>query len=229
MNKWLRIFLVIISFALVSVLLYFTFKALGITNLSTLRKLITQSGRFAYLVYIFISTILIVGLCFVPLLDTSLIILSIALFGSKVAFVLNVIVIFLATSILFFIGDKLGEKFVKKLIGEKTLNETQNKIHNKSKFWLPFFIILPGFPDEAICLIAGMTKIKYWYLTLISVLYHAFEICVICFLGSGFIAWSELTIIDWFVIGNLLLIDFFLLCKLEKHIEKKLNKNQRNR
>lgn len=228
MNKWLRILLVIFCFAIVSVLLYFTFKAFGITNISTLRELITKSGKSAYFVYIIISTILIVCLCFIPLLDTSLIILSIALFGSKIAFILNVIVIFLATSILFFIGDKLGEKFVKKLIGEKTLIETQNKIHNKSKFWLPFFIILPGFPDEAICLIAGMTKIKYWYLTLISVLYHAFEICLICFLGSGFINWSVLTIIDWIVIANLFLIDVFLLCKLEKHLEKKLNKNQKN-
>ena len=41
---------------------------------------------------------------------------------------------------------------------------------------LPILFIIPAIPDEAICLVSGMTKIKYWYLTLVSIIYHSIEI-----------------------------------------------------
>ena len=84
------------------------------------------------------------------------------------------------------------------------------------------FFILPAVPDEALCLVASMTKMKYWYLILVSMLYHSVEFGIFCFVGSGIINWSNLTIIDWFILINVLIIDFILLL----HLEKKFNKNK---
>ena len=153
------------------------------------------------------------------MLNVAITVLGIALFGGKIAFITNIIAVFFSTTILFFIGDKLGEKFAVKLIGKKSLDEAQNKIHNKSKFWLPVFFIAPGIPDEAICLVAGMTKIKYWYLLIVSISYHMFEIGLLCFVGSGLINWSALTLIEWIILINVVLIDLYLLCKFEKYLD----------
>lgn len=224
MNKWLKILFVILIFAIISVALFFVFKALGITNISTLKLAISKSGKLGFLVYIFILITVLVAFCFVPLLNVSLTILGIAIFGSKVAFITNIIAVFFSTSILFFIGDKLGEKFAKKLVGDKSLNDAQNLIDHKSKFWLPVLFIAPGIPDEAICLVAGMTKMKYWYLMLVSMLYHAVEIGLFCFIGSGLIAWSALSVLDWILLINIVAIDIYLLLKLEKFLANKNKK-----
>ena len=224
MKKWLKIILVILTFAAISAALYLILKAFNVTSISTLRNLINSSGKYAVLVYTLILILVLVLFCFVPLLNVALTILGVAIFGSKIAFISNIIAVFFSTTILFFIGDKLGEKFAKKLVGEKSLNEAQNLIDHKSKFWLPVLFIAPGIPDEAICLVAGMTKMKYWYLLLVSLLYHSIEISLCCFVGSGIIDWSALSLIDWILLINIILIDIYFLIKFEKYLEKRLKK-----
>lgn len=226
MKKWLKILLVILVFAIISVAIFLILKAFNITNLSTLRSLINNSGDYSYIVYTLILSFLLVALCFVPLLNTTLAILGITLFGAKIAFITNMIAVFISSSILFFIGDKLGEKFASKLVGKKNLEETQNAIDHKSKFWLPILFVTPGVPDEAICLVAGITKIKYWHLLIVSLIYHAVEIGIFCFFGSDLINWSALSILEWVIVCNIFVIDLHLLTQLEKSLAKrKQNKN----
>ena len=131
------------------------------------------------------------------------------------------IAVAISTSILFIIGDKCGEHFASKLVGKKSLEDAQNAIDHKSKFWLPILFIAPGIPDEAICLVAGMTKIKYWYLLTVSLLYHAIEIGIFCFLGGDFINWSALSLLDWIIVANMILIDIYLLIHFEKYLSNK--------
>ncbi len=222
--KILKIILVILGFCLASVALYFILKAFGIANISTIRNLISKSGNWGIAVYtIILSTVLII-FCFVPLLNTALAILGIALFGSIPAFIANLIAVFVSNSILFLIGDKLGERFVVKLIGKEALENTQNKIDHKSKFWLPILFVTPGIPDEAICLVAGMTKMKYLHLILVSLIYHAVEIGLFCFVGSNIINWSSFTVIDWILAINIIIVDIYLLLKFEKYLDEKTNK-----
>ena len=223
MNKWLKIFLVILTFALTSILLYVILNFFNITSVSTLKTAITKSGKYGIIVYTLLLISTLVVFCFVPFLNEALTILGVVLFDTKVAFLSNLIAVAISTTILFFIGDKLGEKFARKLVGEKSLNEVQNLVDHKSKFWLPFLFIMPGIPDEAICLVAGMTKMQYWYLLLVSMIYHAVEIGICCFFGSGIINWSALSVLDWIVFINIILIDIFLLIKFEKYLEKKKN------
>ena len=223
MKKWLKILLVISVFALISLLAFLILKAFDITNLNQLKTLIIKS-KFSIALYILIQVTLLVFLCFVPLLNTSLVVVGIAIFGSTTTFITTLVAVFLSNTILFFIGDKLGEKFAVKLIGEQALNETQNKINHKSQFWLPIFFIIPGIPDEALCLVAGMTKMKYWYLILVSLIYHTIEIGLFCFIGSGIINWSALSLFDWLILSNLIIIDFFLMYKFEKYLDNKTKK-----
>lgn len=223
MNKWIKLLIVVLTFAICSTCIYLILKAFNLTDISIIKELINSSGQFSYIVYTIVLIIVLVVLCFIPLLNTALVIIGIALFGPKIAFISNMISIFFSTSILFFIGDVLGEKFARKLIGKKTLEETQNSIDLRSKFWLPILFITPGIPDEAICLVAGMTKMKYWYLLLVSLIYHSLEIGLFCFFGSSLIDWSSLKLIDWIIVSNLIIVDIYLLTRLEKYFENLKN------
>ena len=220
MNKWIKILLVILGFAVLSVGIFFILKATGITDISKLKQLIINSKHFSVLVYLLIQTILLVLLCFVPLLNTTLIILGIVLFGPLTTFFVCLTSNFLSSSILFLIGDKFGESLATKLISKEELEQAQDLIDHKSKLLLPLFFVLPGIPDEALCLVAGMTKMKYWYLVTISLIYHALEIGLFCFFGSDLINWGSMSIIDWFVFINVIIIDLYFLFSFEKKIKK---------
>ena len=220
MKKWLKLLLVVLTFAIISLLVYLILKITGLTNLNQVQQHIASCGYWGIVVYTLILTLVLILLCFIPLLNTALTLLGVTLFSTPIAFISNMIAIFISTSTLFFIGDKLGEKFAAKLIGKEALESTQNLIDKKSKILLPILFIIPAIPDEALCLVAGMTKMKYWYLITVSMLYHMLEIGLFCFVGSGLIDWAKLSLFDWILFINLIIVDFIFLLNLEKTIKK---------
>ena len=80
--------------------------------------------------------------------------------------------------------------------------------------------LFPIFPDDALCMVAGMTKMKFWYFAIIVAIFRTIGIASICFLGSGFINWAALSIIDWFVLINVCVFDIVLIFKYQHKIEK---------
>ena len=219
MIKWLKIFLIILVFAAISVATYFVLKFCGITDVETLKNIIQQSGGYAVVVYVVITTLLLTFLCFVPLLNSGLIVLAIVLFEIKLAFVAILVATLLSNSLLFLIG-KFGKKLAYKIIKKEEIMYIQNMVLNKAKIVLPIMFVLPGVPDESLCLIAGMTNMKYWYLMLVSAVYHSIEIGLFCFVGSGIVDWPALSLIEWVVLINVIIIDIGYLFKLEKKIAK---------
>lgn len=221
MKNWLKISIVLIVFALLSISIYFTLKLCGFSNFEQIQNLIENTKHYSMTIFILIFTSALILLCFVPLCNTSFLVLAISLFGPVNAFIVCMISNFISSSILFFIGDKFGEKFAIKLVGKKDFERAQNLIDGKSKIIIPLLYIIPFFPDESLCIVAGMTKMKYWYLILINTLYHAIEVGLFCILGSELINWNSLSVLDWFTLINIVIIDVIFLLKLEKYIQNK--------
>ena len=82
--------------------------------------------------------------------------------------------------------------------------------------------LFPVFPDDALCMAAGMTKMRYWYFAIIVLIFRSIGIATICFLGSSIIKWAELSIIDWFVLINAVIIDIYAVFKISGKIEAKI-------
>ncbi len=226
MKKWLKLLLVLVFFALISVSIYFILRAFGITDIDTLRTIIERSGKFGVIVFLLIEILLFTLLCFVPVMNTATVVLGILLFGAKTAFITSYIAGFVSASILFFIGDKFGERLAAKLIGKQELENVQDLVDSKSKVLLPLIFLIPGTPDEAVSLVAGMTKMKYWYFAIICLLFHGLDDLIVCFLGSGLINWASLTVFDWLLFVNLVIIDIWLVYKIQKAIENKKDKKK---
>lgn len=220
MNKWTKILLVILGFALVSVLIFLILKSLGIANINIIKEILLKSKQYSLIVYTLLSALLLTTLCFVPLLNSALIVLGIVLFGPVYTFISCLIANFISGTALFFIGDKFGERIATKLITKEELEDAQDLIDRKSKLLLPILFLIPAIPDEALCLVAGMTKMKYWYLIIVNLIYHTIEIGVFCFFGSDLINWSSLSFLDWFLFVNIIIVDIYILCSLEKKIKK---------
>ena len=82
------------------------------------------------------------------------------------------------------------------------------------------------FPDDALCICAGMTKMKYRYFLIVVAIFRTIGIATICFLGSDFINWAELSIIDWFVLVNICIFDIYAVFKISGKIENKIKEKK---
>lgn len=222
MKNWVKITLTILAVAIISVAAYFILRACGITSIEGLRELITKCGAWGWIVYIILFITSTTLLCFVPGTSATFIAVAIVLFGAWQAFAISAISVFISSSLMFLIGNTLGEKVAGKLVGKEALQKAQDLIDTKSKIFLPLMFLFPVFPDDALCMAAGMTKMRYWYFAIIVLIFRSIGIATICFLGSDIIKWAELSITDWFVLINAVIIDIYAIFKISGKVEAKI-------
>ena len=220
MKKWIKAGLILLLLAAASVGIYLILRSCGITDVNQLRDLIASCGAWGWIVFIALFTLSTTVLCFVPGISMTFITVSIILFGAMKGFLISSISVFIASTIMFWIGNTVGERAAVKLVGKDSLEKAQNLIDVNSKLLLPLMLLFPVFPDDALCMVAGMTKMKYWYFAIIALICRTVGIATICFLGSGFIDWAALSLVDWFVLINVVVFDIVLIFKYQNKIEK---------
>lgn len=224
-KKWKTIILIFIIVAIVcllSYLLFFLLDKFNITSISTLRKFISNFGGWAWVVFLLVQIALSVPIFVVPFEDELWVSLSIILFGVKIGFVLSVISMISVSSILYFCGKKFGSVLANKFIGEKVVADVSQKFNKKSKLSLPVLYLIPLFPHDVVCVIAGIGKLNFIYFFFVTLVMRSLEIVAICFMGGTLIPWYALSVFEWLILGNLIIIDIYLLTKLQKFMEKKL-------
>ena len=220
MKKWIKISLLLLAIAAVSVGLFFVLRACGVTNIDKLREIIASCGAWGWIAFIALFTACSTLLCFMPGTSATFIGVAIVMFGAWKGFAISTISVFLSSSLMFFIGHHFGEKAAIKLVGKESLEKAQNLIDVKSKMLLPLMFLFPVFPDDALCMVAGMTKMRFWYFAVVVAIFRTIGIASICFLGSGLINWAELSLVDWFMLITCCLVWIFAIFKYQHKIEK---------
>ena len=228
MKKWLKTILVLFIIAAISAGLYFILRSCGITSIEGLKSLIAQCGAWGWIVYIALFVACSILLCFIPGSSATFIAVAIVLFGAWQALIISAISVFVASTIMFIIGNTLGERVAARIVGKESLKKAQDLIDTKSKIFLPLMFLFPVFPDDALCMAAGMTKMRYWYFATIVFIFRTIGIATICFLGSSIINWASLSIVDWFVLVNVLIFDIYAVFKISNKIEGKLKAKRKN-
>lgn len=223
-RKILLIISIILILCLVSYFIYFLLDKYEISNVKTLRNFIGKFGVWSWIIYLLIQVIISTPIFVIPLEDEMWVTLSILLFGVYKGFLLSVAGMILTSSLLYLVGSKFGVKIASKIIGKEELENVQSKFDVKNKLSLPFMYLIPFFPHDVLCVVAGLSKMKFLYFFIVTLFLRSVEIISICFLGKSFIEWKSLSMFEWCIIGNLAIVDIYLLRKLQNCMENKLNK-----
>ena len=165
--------IVVLIFA---ILLLFLCDLLGINALDEQEILekIESLGVFAPLAYIIFSFLQV---SFIPLPGAIVIAIGNYIFGPYLAFLYSFIGIISGSMFSFFLGKKLGRKFVDWIIGDKEIVDYYlNKLKGKESYILFFMFLLPIFPDDALCAIAGIMPITYFNFFIIQLITRFFSI-----------------------------------------------------
>ncbi|MGG6795509.1 UNVERIFIED_CONTAM: TVP38/TMEM64 family protein [Streptococcus canis] len=90
-------------------------------------------------------------------------------FGPFLGFVYNTIGIFIGSLMSFMLAKRYGEQFAKAFVSEDTYNKYIPYL-DKGKYFERFLaaaFILPGFPDDFLCMVAGLGKMSLRKFTVI--------------------------------------------------------------
>ncbi len=139
-----------------------------------------------------------------------------ALFGGLYASLLSGSGIIIGSMIAFYLARIFGKPLVKKFVGESIFNKYNNVFARKSTLSLFILFLLPFFPDDALCFLAGISNINFKLFLLLTVIGRLPSIVFASLVGSGMFSFSLIT---WIIIGVLSGVLFLLLFRYKSEIE----------
>lgn len=131
-----------------------------IQNAESLRAYLAASGVWMPILYIVLQYLQVVILPIPSIVSTAT---GVALFGPFYTMVYSLLGISLGSVTAFLIGRVLGHKAVVWMVGEDTLTKWQEKLKGKDNLLLTIMFLLPLFPDDILCFIAGLSSMSFIY------------------------------------------------------------------
>ena len=116
-----------------------------------------RSGKWMAVLFVVLQFLQVVIL---PIPSTVTVVAGAALFGPLVGSLLSLLGIVIGSLVAFLIGRYAGYRVVAWLVGKETLDKWLKKIKGKDKLLLSAMFILPVFPDDVLCFVAGISSMS---------------------------------------------------------------------
>lgn len=228
MPKWLR--WVITATILIGFSVAFYFIGLKV---EIIENILNKLGWFSYIAYVVIQVIITTIFCFVPATTFTFTLLSVRLFGTIAGLVLSILGCFLSSLVMFLVGRFGGVKLVDWLIGKENREKVQDNVSDRATVLVPVMLACPFFPDDAVVMCCGLTKMKFWYFAPMCLITRSIGITATALLGNdatlNYIkgALGD-NVVLWIMLANLIAFDIWAIWKfsgiVEKWIQRRRNK-----
>ncbi len=198
-------------------------------KIQKITQIIRDTGKWGMFVYVLIQILQVVLiplpalLCYIP---------GTLIWGPLIATILASIGVIIGSVIAYLIGKFVGKKIVVWIAGKEATEKYVKMIGKKSKFVFLIMQVLPFFPDDILCMVAGITSMNFWFYLAVIVIVRPIVIAIYCFLGSGsIIPFSGWGIAVWILIFAvcivLAILSFKYQNKIENFILKKFSKKKK--
>ena len=220
-KKFGRLFFAIGIFAIVLVVLFIVFKITGIwdkvNSIEKLKTIVESGGMFSALIFILLQVLQ------TTVLQIPAFILTIAgalVFGPWKAFLFSYLGVLIGSIIMFYIGRKAGRKFLCWLAGPDNCEKWIDKMsHGKYLFFL--MMLFPLFPDDILCVVAGLTDMSFSFFFWTNILARGIGIASVVFFGSGrIIPFSGWGLVVWGVIVLVVAVLFYLSIRYKDKLDE---------
>lgn len=201
-------------------IIFFTICATGIitkiTSISALREYIGKFGHLAVLLYILFCFLQVIVL---PVPGSATVAAGVALFGAFKCTIFSFIGIVLGSFAAFAIGRWIGYKAVKWIVGKDSLDKWLDKLKGKDYLILSIMFLLPLFPDDILCFVAGLSSMSWLYFSVMIVITRLISVVTTAY-SIGFIPFNTWWgILIWIVIAALIVAAFYLVLKFSDKID----------
>lgn len=163
-NNKKTIIRLIVSAAIIGGILvasYFIFKAFGLTDLSReeLQEMVESTGAVAPLVFILVSFLQVT---LVPIPGAVTIVAGSYIFGVGLSFLYSYIGMLLGAIFAWWLGRIIGRPYINWVAGgKKQADGWIKRLKGRETVFLFFAFLLPLFPDDLLCSVAGVLPIRF--------------------------------------------------------------------
>lgn len=192
-----------------------------IKDSESLREYIQSTGAWMPIFYILLQYLQVVVLPIPSIVST---LAGVALFGPLKTTVFSLIGILLGSLTAFIIGRKLGNKAVAWMVGDETLIKWQKKLKGKDNILLTLMFLLPVFPDDILCFVAGLSSMSTLYFIIMICISRVLAVTTTCYSVEliPFNTWWGLTI--WGAVFLFFIVGFIIIYRNLDRIQERLSK-----
>lgn len=144
-----------------------------------------------------------------------------ALFGFWQAFIMSSVAITIGSIISFSLAKTFGRRLVVWMVGAKRVTKYVDIFMGKQRHMLAIMFLLPFFPDDILCFIAGITNMTFTYFLVLTLLTRPWGLLFSALIGSGMLSFNW---VSWLTIGIGIVIIMFISIKYGQRIKWKIIK-----
>lgn len=164
-KKWAVLALTVLLLGAGGLFLYRSGFFAACTSIPALRAYIDRSAPYSHLTF-FVVQLLSVVLAPIPSNLTAA--AGGLLFGTWPAFFLTYGAVMAGSLLVFWLARTLGRDFVDRVVSRKLAEKYQKVIRAKTTVFLALAFLLPYFPDDMLCILAGLTPITFGRFALLA-------------------------------------------------------------
>lgn len=141
------------------------------------------------------------------------------LFGPVPAFLLSAGAVTLGSIIVFQLSRLLGQAYVEQFISKKNLTKYGEIIRRKQDTFLFLSFLLPFFPDDLICILAGLTQISFRRFLILVVLARPWGLLAASAIGGSVL---QIPLYGMVLLGSIGVFFFLFAMKYGDRFEEKV-------
>lgn len=225
-RKIIRTIIVLVVLSAVLVLGYYTLVWTGaweyINSIEKIRTLILSLGFWGRFMFVLLQFLQVT---FLPIPSTISTLAGVLIYGPLQTSLLSLSGIMLGSVFAFWLGRSFGRKLVVFMVGKETC-EKWVKFLSNCKYSFVIMMLLPIFPDDVLCMVAGLTNMSWTFFVVTNLISRPLAIFSTCFIGSGdLIPYHGWGLIVWGVLivvaGVFLYLSFRYQSQIEKFLQSK--------
>ena len=224
-GKIMRTVLFLLILTIICVLGYFILRWTGlwekVNSIDKIRDIVARGGAFSFIIFIIFqilqTTVLQIPAMFVTIAGA-------VIFGRWQAFIMSYVAVMIGSVIMFWIGRKAGRPFLYWLVGKDTGEIWIERMSN-GKYLFFLMMLFPMFPDDILCVVAGLTNMSFPFFFWTNMLARGVGILCTVYFGSGaIIPYHGWGLVVWAILIVLMIVLFYLSVKYKSKIDIIINK-----
>ena len=166
--------------------LYYLFKNTGwigkFSNVAELKVILSSAGFWSYTVF---AVMQFLQVSIIPMPASVSTIVGVICFGPWIAFGISLVAILLGSIVAYIFGRVFGSKIIYWIVGkERGVEFCKLLLRGKWAFFV--MMLLPLFPDDILCLVAGACGMNFRFFLVTNLITRTIGIFCLCFLGFLF-------------------------------------------
>ena len=155
------------------------------SSLGSLEDMRAYIARFAPYSHLFYFVIQLLSVVVAPIPSNITALAGALLFGTWPAFLLTWGAVVSGSVLVFWLARVLGQRFVDRLVSQKVSEQYLDLIRRKRDVFLFLAFLFPFFPDDLLCILAGLTDIPMKRFVLLVLVARPWGLLVSCLVGGS--------------------------------------------